>query len=42
MTINPVFDVPDLAMGLLFKLLAPMRKAAAIEPCARGIEAMAR
>jgi hypothetical protein len=42
MTINPVFDVPDMAMGLLFKLLAPKRNAAAIEPCARGIEAMAR
>ena len=31
-----------LAMGLLFKLLAPMRNVAAIETCARGIEAMAR
>jgi hypothetical protein len=42
MTINVVFEVPDLAMGLLFKLLAPMRNVAAIENCARGIEAMAR
>jgi len=32
-----------LAMGLLFKLLAPpMRNVAAIENCARGIDAMAR
>jgi hypothetical protein len=31
-----------LAMGLLDKLLAPMRNVAAIENCARGIEAMAR
>ncbi len=29
-------------MELLFKLLAPMRNVAAIENCARGIEAMAR
>jgi hypothetical protein len=31
-----------LAMGLLFKLLAPMRNVTAIENCARGIDAMAR
>ena len=31
-----------LAMGLLFKLLAPMRNVAGIETCARGIDAMAR
>jgi hypothetical protein len=31
-----------LAMGLLFKLLAQGRNVAAIETCARGIEAMAR
>ena len=42
MTINVVFEVPDLTMGLLFKLLAPMRNVAAIETCARGIDAMAR
>lgn len=29
-------------MGLLFKLLAPMRNMTAIENCARGIDAMAR
>ena len=28
-------------MGLLFKLLGPMRNVAAIETCARGIDAMA-
>ena len=32
----------SLAMGLLFKLLAQGRNVAAIETCARGIEAMAR
>ncbi len=42
MTINVVFEVPDLAMGLQFKLLAPMRNVAAIDTCARGIDAMAR
>lgn len=31
-----------LAMGLLFKLLAPMRNVAAIENCARCIDGMAR
>ncbi len=30
-----------LAMGLLDKLLAPRRNVAAIDTCARGIEAMA-
>ncbi len=30
-----------LAMGLLDKLLAPRRKVAAIDTCARGIEVMA-
>ncbi len=29
-------------MGLLFKLLTPMRNVVAIENCARDIEAMAR
>jgi hypothetical protein len=33
---------PALAMGLLFKLLAPMRNVTAIKNCARGIDAMAR
>ncbi|MCY3653788.1 MAG: hypothetical protein F4X84_07330 [Synechococcus sp. SB0662_bin_45] len=31
-----------LAMGLLFKLLAPMRNVTAMDNCARGIDAMAR
>lgn len=31
-----------LAMGLLFKLLAPMRNVTAMDSCARGIDAMAR
>jgi hypothetical protein len=31
-----------LAMGLLFKLLTPMRNVVAIENCARDTEAMAR
>ena len=31
-----------LAMGLLFKLLAPMRNLTAMNNCARGIDAMAR
>lgn len=31
-----------LGMGLLFKLLAPMRNVTAIDNCARGIDAMAR
>ena len=31
-----------MAMGLLFKLLAPMRNVSSMENCARGIDAMAR
>lgn len=31
-----------MAMGLLFKLLAPMRNVTSMENCARGIDAMAR
>ena len=31
-----------LAMGLLFKLLAPMRNMTSMDNCARGIDAMAR
>ena len=31
-----------LAMGLLFKLLAPMPNVTAMDNCARGIDAMAR
>ncbi|WP_114988659.1 hypothetical protein [Synechococcus sp. N19] len=31
-----------MAMGLLFKLLAPMRNVTSMETCARGIDAMAR
>ncbi|MCY3537938.1 MAG: hypothetical protein OXI08_03495 [Cyanobacteria bacterium MAG IRC4_bin_6] len=32
----------SMAMGLLFKLLAPMRNVTAMDNCARGIDAMAR
>ena len=39
---DPLSEDLALAMGLLFKLLAPMRNVAAIENCACGIEAMAR
>jgi len=39
---DPLSEDLALAMGLLFKLLAPMRNVAAIENCAGGIEAMAR
>ena len=39
---DPLSEDLALAMGLLFKLLAPMRNVAAIETSARGIEAMAR
>lgn len=39
---DPLSEDLALAMGLLFKLLAPMRNVAAIENCARGIDAMAR
>lgn len=39
---DPLSEDLALAMGLLFKLLAPMRNVASIENCARGIEAMAR
>ena len=46
MNLNVHFDLPALpalvAQGLLFKPLAPMRNVAAIENCARGIDAMAR
>ena len=31
-----------MSMGLLFKLLAPMRNVSSMENCARGIDAMAR
>ena len=31
-----------MAMGLVFKLLAPMRNVSSMENCARGIDAMAR
>lgn len=39
---DPLSEDLALAMGLLFKLLAPMRNVTAIEHCACGIEAMAR
>jgi hypothetical protein len=39
---DPLSEDLALAMGLLFKLLAPMRNVASIENCARGIDAMAR
>jgi hypothetical protein len=39
---DPLSEDLALAMGLLFKLLAPMRNVAVIENCARGIDAMAR
>lgn len=39
---DPLSEDLALAKGLLFKLLAPMRNVAAIENCARGIDAMAR
>ena len=39
---DPLSEDLALAMGLLFKLLAPMRNVAGIENCARGIDAMAR
>jgi len=40
--LRPLSEDLALAMGLLFKLLAPMRNVAGIENCARGINAMAR
>ena len=39
---DPLTEELALSMGLLFKLLAPMRNVASIENCARGIDAMAR
>ena len=39
---DPLSEDLALAMGLVFKLLAPMRNVAGIENCARGINAMAR
>jgi hypothetical protein len=39
---DPLSEDLALAMGLLLKLLAPMRNVAAIENCGRGIDAMHR
>ena len=39
---EPLSEDLAMAMGLLFKLLAPMRKVAAIEACSHGINAMAQ
>jgi hypothetical protein len=39
--LHPLSEDLALALGLLFKLLAPLRNVAAIENSARGIDAMA-